>query len=248
MMLPKPNLGYTTYVAIESLPMLIFPSIYIVACIVAICVEKRLHKSGFRNYLLDFMFGPQLSVVTFAPTTERGTTLYVDTTEVSKYVSWSLYLIGILFLPSAFIVFWDVFVFTESHLCDDITIDCFSSLNLEAVKNCTNYKDLDVEFICFEFTFLLGQGVAVVGGVLTGLQYMVRIISRVLIWQYKLIKDDKKSGRRNCCGCRNCCCLFISPPAIIVSIVSLCILPYYLPYGKYKNYPFSKFIAIYFKN
>ena len=183
MVLPKPNLSYTTYLYIESAPILIVPILCLILGTIVTCLGKKgKNSSYFKNTFLDIVYGPPLAVLTSAPGTERDEKIvYIGKYEISGSVSWCLYCIGMLFVPSSFIVFWDLFVFTESHVCDDLTIDCFSSPSYEIVNNCTDYKHLEVELICFRFTLSFGIGLAAVGGVFTALQLIVKIISRFCI-------------------------------------------------------------------
>ena len=145
-----------------------------------------------------------------------------------------------LFIPSSFIVFWDLFVFTESQVCDDLAIDCFSPPSNEIVNNCTDYKDLDVEFICFRFTFSFGIGLAAAGGVFTALQLIVKIISRSSIWFYKKIENRKY--------CPNCAYVLIFGLAVTASIAAFVLYGFFFfPYYLYENYPYSKRIACHCK-
>ena len=236
MMLPKPNFSYTTYEYIESLPVLIFPLIFFIVSLFVTCLAEK--KYTVKNVFLDIFYGPPLAVLTSMPGTKsKERKFYIASNEVSGFVSWCLYFIGMLFVPSSFIVFWDLFVFTESHVCDDLTIDCFSSPLYEIVNNCTDYKDLDVEFICFRFTFSFGIGLAAVGGVFTALQIIVKLISRFCIWFYKQIP---KKGRW-------CVYVLISSLSITASIVDVALYSFVLPYHLYEHYPFAKILAIYWK-
>ncbi|XP_064384552.1 uncharacterized protein LOC135333506 [Halichondria panicea] len=255
MVLPKPNFSYYTYVYIESLPILGVPILVLILGSLFTC---RVCHNDPKDTFLDIFYGPPLAVLTNTPGTEGNKKkFYIGKYEISRRVSWCLYFIGMLFIPSSFIVFWDLFVFTESQVCDDLAIDCFSPPSHEIVNNCTDYKDLDVEFICFRFTFSFGIGLAAAGGVFTALQLIVKIISRSSIWFNKRCskrfepsesRPTTPQRNKNLKYCQNCVYVLISGLAITASIAAFVLYGFYLfPYYLYEHYPFSKLIACHCK-
>ena len=102
---------------------------------------------------------------------------------------------SLFFLCSILAIFWSEFLYEVTYTCNDKTIDCFVGVEtqvsnfstktqtvMEPVLNCSQFKDSEMDFVCYGFTLSLGSALATVGGLFTALRYIGIIISRINIW------------------------------------------------------------------
>ena len=120
----------------------------------------------------------------------------------------------------AVMVFWDIFLLSESHDCDDTTIDCFSQTDIAnassgLIKDCaelemqTNGTTL---ITCYTFTFAFGAALGAIGGLLTMIRIVMKIISSTFLWAYSNAGDNCK-----CCSCSIYCVLIFH--IILVTLI-----------------------------
>ena len=107
------------------------------------------------------------------------------------------YVIGFILFSAT--VFWDVFLLEESNNCDDTTIDCFAQVadndsSFSPVKDCSVYEDYgsNVTFICYTFVYSFGPALAAMGGLLTMIKIVMKIISVVFLSLYGYACSKKK--------------------------------------------------------
>ena len=198
MKIPKPGFAFRMYVDLETLtPFYVFLFlIYTISLPFLVCFER------LKKWLIMFlvaMFGPPLGIVSYSPTgPHQSSNLYIGLRKAtSRNLFVMLHYLSFLIVLNLCTVFWDIFLLEESYICDDIAIDCFISRlgaktmenisTFQLVTNCSLYHNLDVEFICYRFSFSVGLGLAAVGGLFSVLNGIVKVISVVALKMYSCV-------------------------------------------------------------
>ena len=217
---PKPNLTYDQYLHLEVLLPLLFPVIFplVLVVILVICVILAVALSicGCSNramkvlkvpqksivLLLGTLFGPPFGLFSYESASITRGTFYIGKKKVPMIVIVFLGVLSLTFINSLFVVFWELFLLDESYVCDDKTIDCFLRSEVankslfDPVPNCSLFDGLDVEFICYRFSFSIGVGLAGLGGLFSALKGIVKAISVVAFKFYGYIPK-----KNYCEGC-----------------------------------------------
>ena len=221
-MVSKPNLSLEAYQILDSVPLYLVPillSLFLLLPLVTIlllpiklewAMKVFSAMNSFYHSITTAIFGPPSGVINFeqARSTSSHTT-YIGRRKVKKITHALLAGFGLSFLLNIAIVFWDIFLFTESYTCDD-SLDCFAvginfineSGNISAVgisytpvSNCSADEDESLAIICYEFTFSFGTGLAAVGGMYSALQIIPKIISVSVLKVYSTCIPYKKFMR-----------------------------------------------------
>ena len=212
----KLNWSHNVYIILQNFPGMVLAAfaLYVVMILMTrklfgCCSCHRLDECSQKLFFMipEIIFGPPKGVINFEPSrTSETHIIYVGNNKVRKKVYISLWLLATTFIFSTIIVFWDLFLLNESYTCEDKTVDCFAfvsneSIQYQPVDDCSICEDTDASFVCFEFKFSIGTALAVVGGLLTGMRIITKIISQSFTWLYN------NSHEKKCCSCNRFTCI-----------------------------------------
>lgn len=257
----KPNFAYKDYLFIELIlplfvPMLVINIGELALPIGMIVVTKHNHclatAKGICNKILLKIFGSPIGILnSIRVDHDNVDSFFIGTNEVPETIYCGLILLMVIFLHNSCVVFWDYFLLQESFTCDDKTIDCFitqgneatNASSYELVKNCSLYEDVDVEFICFRFTFSIKAGLAAVGILFSAFKIKVKVVSAIALWFYGCIPAGKV-----CCGfnCRNFIYILVVVPSGIAGGIAAIVLYINLSLSSTASTSgFSYFVSLY---
>ena len=127
----------------------------------------------------------------------------------------------------AVMVFWDIFLLSESHDCDDTTIDCFAYTDVVnatsgPINDCGEFENMQnnngtTTITCYTFKYAFGAALGAIGGLLTMIRTVMKIISATFLWAYSNAGDKCK-----CCSCSVLCVLMFH-------IFLVILIPFVLP-------------------
>ena len=126
--------------------------------------------------------------------TESDDSVYINQKKVPRKVLIILGMYVMIFIFTAFIVFWELFLLTASiGSCDDTVKDCFARNNTLSNENsasipitdCDNFIDAtNTTITCYQFDFQLGIAFGAVGGMLTMIRLLMNIVSKAALKCY----------------------------------------------------------------
>lgn len=130
--------------------------------------------------------------------------VFINDTRVPDWILALLGLFMISFGILAMLIFWDIFLIRESSSCDN-NIDCFarfkntseenSTFKTVPISDCSEYEVTDnITISCFEFVYELGDAIGTIGGLITGVQLVMKMISIAVIYIY-----NSKCASNKCC-------------------------------------------------
>ena len=229
----KPNLSFEVYGVLEYLPILIACfAIMILVCFLQ-CLQycATVGSEGATN-IISFIYEKlcKLSKVVFGPPAglfdkQKGSSskdVYINGKPVPNCV---LFILGGFMINFGFMaafLFWDIFLIQGSSACDD-DIDCFiSSISTvngsevytnDPISDCSEFTDnKNITIKCYRFVYQFGTGLAAVGGLITAVKILMKLISAIFIYIYS------QSGRKICC-CRLSVIFLIITHALFVPIL-----------------------------
>ena len=242
----KPNLPEALYVALDLAPSYVIPllcvGIFIFLQLIRMCISFGSKKAATVNLgilklfskMAVVIFGPPEGIFRYeaAPKEELdehlGTqVVYIRRKKVSAPWVIMLGCYVLAFGLFAVMVFWDIFLLSESHDCDDTTIDCFADTDVinatsGPIDDCSQYEttgDINgtTTITCYTFTYAFGAALGAIGGLLIMIRTVMKVISAIFMWAYANSSDECK-----CCRCSFFCVL-------IFHFILILLIPFVLP-------------------
>jgi hypothetical protein len=240
----KPNLSKIVYVLLEIAPLILIILFCIVFFIIMkyiqecvnLCSKKAATATVVITKIFSKMalvvFGPPEGIFRYeaAPTEELdehlGTqVVYIRKKRVDNRWVVMLGVHVLTFGVFAMMVFWDIFLLSESHVCDDTTIDCFAETDVVnatsgPINDCAKFETTltnngTTTITCYTFTYAFGPALGAVGGLFTMIRIIMKIISAMFLWAYSNAGDKCK---RCSCSFR---CVFIFHGILIIFVLPI---------------------------
>ncbi len=196
----KRNFSYDAYQWLELLPFLLFVLVfcsYFVSwmSLRVLCLPKTVRTVFIKHIQLlpliaEALFGPPQGVFSYESARSFDThKTFILTMQLKRNAYFVLSGMGIALLMNASIIFWELFLFEVSYICDD-SIDCFNETTTSRtlITNCSLYDEDSDVIKCFKFTFAFGTGLAAFGGLITSIQLVVQITTKSSVWIYSRIR------------------------------------------------------------
>lgn len=226
----KPNLSQSVYFWLDLVPFLAVPllcfGIVIILQVARLCASSGSEKAagvilGFLKVISKMaivVFGPPEGIFRYDPAPKEKVDQHIGSREV--YIKGKKVHIALVIMMGAYVltfglfaimVFWDIFLLSESHDCDDTTIDCFVesvAINVSSgpIRDCSLYEKTagnstsSIRITCYTFTYAFGAALGAIGGLLTMIRIVMKVISAAIMWTYENASDECK-----CCSCSLCC-------------------------------------------
>lgn len=209
----KKNWNLVSYWLVEIIPTIgLFIAAIILLfllCFFNVCCKKSGCSKSFGEKLWRwtkialhraavFIFGGKLGLlreVNYDRTNNKDgmPNTYIHNKEVSTC---SLVILGsysFFLLNFCLVTFWDVFLYKETHRCNN-NLDC--CINSMLITNCSDVDD-DKMIFCYDLVLEVGPAVGIAGGILTSAGIIMSVAGGIFLNIYDYIEDMERG--KKCC-------------------------------------------------